>query len=93
MHERDLENPKAESTELNAHGLIFDRLDMIDLCRRNDLSPEVEKLDEETIGNVDFQNLGEISTEVQQYIYNLQSRLSSIKNVCHQNSRMKEQRV
>ncbi|KAI9127674.1 hypothetical protein K1719_000667 [Acacia pycnantha] len=79
MHERDLENPKAESTELNAHGLIFDRLDMIDLCRRNDLSPEVEKLDEETIGNVDFQNLGEMSTEVQQYIYNLQSHLSSIK--------------
>ncbi|KAK4284525.1 hypothetical protein QN277_001346 [Acacia crassicarpa] len=79
MHERDIENPKAESTELSAHGLIVDRLDMIDLCRKNDLSPEVEKLDEETIGNVDFQNLGEISTEVQQYIYNLQSRLSSIK--------------
>lgn len=79
MHERDLENPKAESTELNGHGLMFDRLDMIDLCRRNDLSPEIEKLDEETIGNVDLQNLGEMSTEAQQYIHNLQSRLSSIK--------------
>ncbi|XP_028796523.1 uncharacterized protein LOC114751982 [Neltuma alba] len=79
MHERDLENPKAESTELNAHGLIFDRLDVIGLCRRNDLSPEVDKLDEETVGNVGFQNFGEMSTEVQQYIYDLQSRLSSIK--------------
>lgn len=89
MHDdSDLENPKEESTELNSHGLLFNRLDVINLCRRNDLSPEVEKLDEEAIGNSDFQNLGEMSTEVQQYINDLQSRLSSLKKVCHQNTRI-----
>ncbi|KAF7811048.1 seed maturation protein PM23 [Senna tora] len=79
MHERDLENTKAENTELDVPGLLLDSVNVIDLCGRNNLSSEAEKLHEETSGNIDIQNLGEMSAEVQQYIYNLQSRLSSIK--------------
>ena len=78
MYERDLEKPKAENTRLGLQGLLHDSVNVMDFCTKNNLPSKVENLHED----VDLQDLGEISGEAQQYIFNLQSRLSSIKKVC-----------
>lgn len=77
MCERDLEKPKAESTTMDLQGLLHDSVNVIDFGRKSNLSSKVEKVHED----VDIQDLGEISSEAQQYILNLQSRLSSMKKV------------
>jgi len=73
----DIEKPKAESTKVDLQGLMHDSVNVVDFGRNKNLSSKVEKLHED----VDIQDLGEISAEAQQYIFNLQSRLSSIKKV------------
>lgn len=77
MFEGDIEKPKAESTKVDLQGLMHDSVNAIEFGRNKNLSSKVEKLHEE----VDIQELGEISAEAQQYIFNLQSRLSSMKKV------------
>lgn len=74
----DLEKPKAENTKLDLQGLMHDSVNVIDFCRKNNLSSKVDTFHDD----VDVQDLGEISVEAQQYIFNLQSRLSSTKKVC-----------
>ncbi|XP_057426843.1 uncharacterized protein LOC130720231 [Lotus japonicus] len=80
MCERDLEKPKAESTPMDLQGLLHDSVNVIDFGRKSNLSSKVEKVHED----VDIQDLGEISSEAQQYILNLQSRLSSMKKELHE---------
>ncbi|KAI4295724.1 hypothetical protein L6164_035740 [Bauhinia variegata] len=83
-YEKDVEKPKAENSKLGLQGLLLDSVNVIDFCRKNNLSSKVEKIDEEAIGNIDIRGLGEMPTEVQQYIFNLQSRLSSVKKELHE---------
>nr|XP_004496909.2 uncharacterized protein LOC101500430 [Cicer arietinum] len=75
MCDRDLEKPKAESTKFDLRELLRDSVNVIDFSRKNNLSSKVQKLHED----VDIQDLGQISAEAQEYISNLQSRLSSMK--------------
>lgn len=77
MCDRDLEKPKAESTKFDLRELLRDSVNVIDFSRKNNLSSKVQKLHED----VDIQDLGQISAEAQEYISNLQSRLSSMKKV------------
>ncbi|MED6203529.1 hypothetical protein PIB30_000617 [Stylosanthes scabra] len=77
MYESDTENPKAESTGLDSQGLLHDSVNVMDFCTKNNLSSKVENLHED----VDLQDLGEMSAEAQQYITDLQSRLSSMKKM------------
>ena len=76
----DIEKLKAESTKVDLQGLMHDSVNVIDFGRNKNLSSKVEKLHED----VDIQDLGEISAEAQQYIFNLQSRLSSMKKELHE---------
>ncbi|MED6196488.1 hypothetical protein PIB30_048020 [Stylosanthes scabra] len=80
MYESDTEKPKAESTGLDLQGLLHDSVNVMDFCTKNNLSSKVENLHED----VDLQDLGEMSVEAQQYITNLQSRLSSMKKELHE---------
>ncbi|KAG5005233.1 hypothetical protein JHK82_029261 [Glycine max] len=80
MFEGDIEKPKAESMKVDLQGLMHDSVNAIEFGRNKNLSSKVEKLHEE----VDIQELGEISAEAQQYIFNLQSRLSSMKKELHE---------
>jgi len=73
----DIEKPKAETTKMDLQGLMHDSVNVIDFGRNKNLSSKVEKHHED----VDNQDLGEISAEAQQYIFDLQSRLSSMKKV------------
>lgn len=77
MFEGDIEKPKAESTKVDLQGLMHDSVNVIDFGRDKSLSSKVEKLHEDA----DIQELGDISAEALQYIFNLQSRLSSMKKV------------
>lgn len=83
MYERDMEMPRAESMKVDLQGLMQDSINVIDFGRNKNLSSKVEKLQED----VDIQELGEISAEAQQYIFNLQSRLSSMKKELHEAKR------
>ncbi|CAJ1977368.1 unnamed protein product [Sphenostylis stenocarpa] len=76
----DIEKPKAESAKVDLQGLMHDSVNVIDFGRNKNLSSKVERLHED----VDIQDLGEISAEAQQYIFNLQSRLSSMKKELHE---------
>ncbi|XP_061373878.1 uncharacterized protein LOC133316172 [Gastrolobium bilobum] len=78
--ERDLDKPKAENTKLDLQGLLHDSVNVIDFGRNNNLSSKVDKRHED----VDIQDLGKISVEAQQYIFNLQSQLSSMKKELHE---------
>ncbi|RDX79300.1 hypothetical protein CR513_40298 [Mucuna pruriens] len=80
MFERDIEMPKAENTKVDLQGLMHDSVNVMDFGRNKNLSSKVEKLQED----VDIQDLGEMSAEAQQYIFNLQSRLSSMKKELHE---------
>lgn len=73
----DIEKPEEETTKVDLQGLMRDSVNVIDFGRNRNLSPKVEKIHED----VDIQDLGEISAEAQQYIFDLQSRLSSMKKV------------
>ncbi|OIW06872.1 hypothetical protein TanjilG_19521 [Lupinus angustifolius] len=75
IYEEDLEKPKAENTMLDLHEVQQDSVSVTGFNRKSNLSSKVEDLHED----VDVQDLGEISAEAQQYIFNLQSRLSSMK--------------
>ncbi|GAU15027.1 hypothetical protein TSUD_48220, partial [Trifolium subterraneum] len=75
MCERDIEKPKAESAKFDLQDFLRDSVNVIDFGRKNNLSPKVEKSHED----IDIQDLGQISAEAQEYISNLQSRLSSMK--------------
>jgi hypothetical protein len=77
MCERDLEKPKAESAKFDLQDFLRDSVNAIDFGRKNNLSPKVEKSHED----FDIQDLGQISAEAQEYISNLESRLSSMKKV------------
>ena len=79
--ERDLEMLNAENTKLDIQGLLLDNVNVIDSRRKNNVSSKVENFCEETNEDSNVQGLGEISAEVQQYIFNMQSRLSSMKKV------------
>ena len=74
----------AENTKLDIHGLLLDSVNVIDSHRKNNLSSEVENFCEETNEDTNVQGLGEISAEVQQYIFYMQSRLSSMKKELHE---------
>ncbi|BAT93921.1 hypothetical protein LR48_Vigan02g239100 [Vigna angularis] len=76
----DIEKPKEETTKVDLQGLMHDSVNVIDFGRNRNLSSKVEKLRED----VDIQDLGEISAEAQQYIFDLQSRLSSMKKELHE---------
>ncbi|QCE08474.1 uncharacterized protein LOC114191966 [Vigna unguiculata] len=76
----DIEKPKAETTKMDLQGLMHDSVNVIDFGRNKNLSSKVEKHHED----VDNQDLGEISAEAQQYIFDLQSRLSSMKKELHE---------
>ncbi|KAL2324246.1 hypothetical protein Fmac_023304 [Flemingia macrophylla] len=80
VYERDIDMPRPEGTKVDLQGLMHDSVNVIDFGRNKNLSSKVEKLQED----VDLQDLGEISAEAQQYIYNLQSRLSSMKKELHE---------
>ncbi|TKY51001.1 hypothetical protein E2542_SST22508 [Spatholobus suberectus] len=80
MFERDVDKPKADSTKVDLQGLMHDSVNVIDFGRNKNLSSKVEKLQED----VDIKDLGEISAEARQYIFNLQSRLSSMKKELHE---------
>ncbi|KAL2948340.1 hypothetical protein AAZX31_20G118900 [Glycine max] len=80
MFEGDIEKPKAESTKVDLQGLMHDSVNVIDFGRDKSLSSKVEKLHEDA----DIQELGDISAEALQYIFNLQSRLSSMKKELHE---------
>ncbi|XP_014514749.1 uncharacterized protein LOC106772708 [Vigna radiata var. radiata] len=75
----DIEKPEEETTKVDLQGLMRDSVNVIDFGRNRNLSPKVEKIHED----VDIQDLGEISAEAQQYIFDLQSRLSSMKKELH----------
>ncbi|XP_027364032.1 uncharacterized protein LOC113871256 [Abrus precatorius] len=80
MCERDTEKAKAESPNVDLQGLLHDSVNVIDFGRKKNLFTKFEKLHE----NVDIQDLGEISAEAQEYIFNLQSQLSSMKKELHE---------
>lgn len=80
FEEGDAEKLKAESTKVDLQGLTHDSVNAIDFGRNKNLSSKIEKLQED----LDVQDLGEISAEAQQYIFNLQSRLSSMKKELHE---------
>ncbi|KAK7280294.1 hypothetical protein RJT34_25356 [Clitoria ternatea] len=80
MCERDIEKPKAESTKVDLQGLMNDSVNVIEFGRKKNMSSKVEKFPED----VDIQDLGEISAEARQYIFDLQSRLSSMKKELHE---------
>ncbi|CAJ2630468.1 unnamed protein product [Trifolium pratense] len=73
--ERDLEKPKAETAKFDLQDFLRDSVNVIDFGRKNNLSPKVEKSHD----HIDIEDLGQISAEAQEYISNLQSRLSSMK--------------
>ncbi|KAE9589362.1 hypothetical protein Lal_00000621 [Lupinus albus] len=75
IYEEDLEKPKAKNGMLDLHEAQQDSVSVIDFNGKSNSSSNVKDLHED----VDVQDLGEISAEAQQYIFNLQSRLSSMK--------------
>ncbi|KAJ7967536.1 MAR-binding filament-like protein [Quillaja saponaria] len=84
MYDGNLErrqNP--ESTKLDLQGMLLDSTNMINFCRKNDLSSKIENFNEVKSENFDIQDLCEIFPEAQQYIHHLQSRLSSVKKELH----------
>lgn len=83
IHEGDCENQTSESSQTDLHGMLLDREKIDEFSGKNELSSKFQKNVDDLNGKIGVKGLGEMSPEVQQYILNLQSHLSSIKKVLH----------
>lgn len=79
IHEGDCENQTSECTQTDLHGMSLNRENINEFSGKNELSSEFQQNVDDLNGDIGVEGLGEMSPEVQQYILNLQSRLSSIK--------------
>lgn len=79
IHEGDCENQTSESSQTDLHGMLLDREKIDEFSGKNELSSKFQKNVDDLNGKIGVKGLGEMSPEVQQYILNLQSHLSSIK--------------
>lgn len=79
IHEGECENQTLESSQTDLHGMLLDREKIDEFSGKNELSSKFQKNVDDLNGKIGVKGLGEMSPEVQQYILNLQSHLSSIK--------------
>lgn len=83
VHEGDGENQTSEFSQTDLHGMLLNRENIDEFSGKNELSSEFQQNVDDLNGDIGVEGLGEMTPEVQQYILNLQSRLSSIKKVRH----------
>ncbi|KAH9695263.1 MAR-binding filament-like protein [Citrus sinensis] len=79
VHEGDGENQTSECSQTDLHGMLLNRENIDEFSGKNELSSEFQQNVDDLNGDIGVEGLGEMTPEVQQYILNLQSRLSSIK--------------
>ncbi|KAA8545803.1 hypothetical protein F0562_020746 [Nyssa sinensis] len=78
IYEGNIEKQKTEDSKLEAQRVLLDKEKIVITSEENEL-PKSENGGETTSDNIGIQGLGEITPKAQQYILNLQSRLSSVK--------------
>lgn len=83
VHEGDGENQTSECSQTDLHGMLLNRENIDEFSGKNEFSSEFQQNADDLNGDIGVEGLGEMTLEVQQYILNLQSRLSSIKKVRH----------
>ncbi|ESR36116.1 MAR-binding filament-like protein [Citrus sinensis] len=79
VHEGDGENQTSECSQTDLHGMLLNRENIDEFSGKNELSSEFQQNVDDLNEDICVEGLGEMTPEVQQYILNLQSRLSSIK--------------
>ncbi|KAK6946032.1 Protein of unknown function DUF760 [Dillenia turbinata] len=79
MFEGSVEREKPESTRFDANDMTLGNSKMFIVSGDSDSSSETEKKMENMARNVGSQGLGKLTPEAQQYILQLQSRLSDVK--------------
>ncbi|KDO47933.1 hypothetical protein CISIN_1g014957mg [Citrus sinensis] len=79
VHEGDGENQTSECSQTDLHGMLLNRENIDEFSGKNELSSEFQQNVDDLNEDIGVEGLGEMTPEVQQYILNLQSRLSSIK--------------
>lgn len=79
VHEGDGENQTSECSQTDLHGMLLNRENIDEFSGKNEFSSEFQQNADDLNGDIGVEGLGEMTLEVQQYILNLQSRLSSIK--------------
>ncbi|KAA8536253.1 hypothetical protein F0562_028731 [Nyssa sinensis] len=83
IYEGNIEKQKTEDSKLEAQGMFLENEKIVRTSRENEL-PKSENMGEMETESFGIQGLGEITTEAQQYILNLRSRLSSVKKELHE---------
>ncbi|KAK4741158.1 hypothetical protein SAY87_024746 [Trapa incisa] len=83
MHEGNLVHQKADGSEFNIPEILLDEARKINLTGENELPSKIENNLEDVV-EIDIKQLGDISREAQQYILQLQSRLSYAKRELHE---------
>ncbi|KAF8406238.1 hypothetical protein HHK36_008323 [Tetracentron sinense] len=80
IYERNFEKQKSENDKLDAQQLLLDSTRILEFSGKSELQSKSEKTEENpSCENIGIQGLGEMTSETQQYILHLQSRLSSVK--------------
>ncbi|KAI6678100.1 hypothetical protein NL676_038896 [Syzygium grande] len=83
-HEQSFENRTEDRSQSGLPEILLDSARKINFSGKSAISPKYEKVREETVEDIDSKRLGKLSREAQEYILNLQSRLSSAKKELHE---------
>lgn len=81
MHGEDLESHTPENAEYDLKGTFPDDTELSELFDGNNVSSTKDSKTQSLSEMLDKQGLGRVSSEAQEYIFRLQSQLSSVKKV------------
>lgn len=79
MHGEDLESHTTENTEYDLKGTFPDDRELGELFDENNVSSTKDSKNQNPSKMIDQEGLGRVSSEAQEYIFRLQSKLSSVK--------------